>query len=29
MTNIATLLTASAATHGDRIALRHETTALT
>ncbi|MBT1190280.1 long-chain fatty acid--CoA ligase [Streptomyces sp. CJ_13] len=29
MTNIATLLTASAAAHGDRIAIRHETTALT
>ncbi|MFG2236060.1 long-chain fatty acid--CoA ligase [Streptomyces sp. NPDC048723] len=29
MTNIATLLTGSAAAHGDRIALRHATTALT
>ncbi|MFB7181561.1 long-chain fatty acid--CoA ligase [Streptomyces sp. NPDC056257] len=29
MTNIATLLTGSASAHGDRIALRHETTALT
>lgn len=29
MTNLATLLTASASAHGDRIAVRHETTALT
>lgn len=29
MTNIATLLTGSAAVHADRIAVRHETTALT
>ncbi|WP_328864035.1 long-chain-fatty-acid--CoA ligase [Streptomyces virginiae] len=29
MTNIATLLTGSAAAHGDRIAIRHETTTLT
>ncbi|MFD6229385.1 AMP-binding protein [Streptomyces sp. NPDC060232] len=29
MTNIATLLTGSTATHGDRIAIRHETTTLT
>ncbi|KOU26390.1 AMP-dependent synthetase [Streptomyces sp. WM6372] len=29
MTNIATLLTGSAAAHADRIAIRHETTALT
>ncbi|MFI1398568.1 long-chain fatty acid--CoA ligase [Streptomyces sp. NPDC020681] len=29
MTNLATLLTGSASAHGDRIAVRHETTALT